>query len=451
MTQLRLLLVALLCGSLAAAGCEVWYVNNLTGDDGHDGRGEANAFKTLKRAVQALRPGDELNLANTGQPYYETLRLTGRMGTAAEPLVINGHGAVLSGLEALDPAAWQPRGAGFFYPLGKQAPNLHPWLYLDDRRVPEAASEAACEPGQSRWLGDGFFYRPADPAVLSGGRLCATLLNSGFAGVNLRHAICRDLVSERHSNDGFNLHGSCYGVFFENIESRENGDDGFSIHEDAQIVVRGGWFHHNGYGIEDIQATQSLYIGVTLSDNETGVHFSGGRHFLIDCVLRGNSTQVSVNGGVPSVYGGSAATPVTTATACHLKNCEIRGGDRGVSADGRSQVTVLNTLISECRQIGVQLLGTQAELTLSGCVVNQCGQLEARFAGPALREDHNLYFPGRIEAGGKRGGVERLHELNPESGSLAADPRLTGDDRQYAQEQPFARLSPHPVTVGLQP
>jgi hypothetical protein len=41
----------------------IWYVNPSTGDNAHDGRGAATAFKSLARAVEAAKAGDTILLA----------------------------------------------------------------------------------------------------------------------------------------------------------------------------------------------------------------------------------------------------------------------------------------------------------------------------------------------------------------------------------------------------
>ena len=41
----------------------IWYVNPSTGDNAHDGRSTAAAFKSLARAVDAAKAGDTILLA----------------------------------------------------------------------------------------------------------------------------------------------------------------------------------------------------------------------------------------------------------------------------------------------------------------------------------------------------------------------------------------------------
>jgi len=92
-----------LCAALltATAAADTWYVNNAAGDDANDGRSAETAFATLARAAAALKTSDRLIIANTGRPYYESLRLIHTGGTPARPMIVEGNGAVLSGLRAV--------------------------------------------------------------------------------------------------------------------------------------------------------------------------------------------------------------------------------------------------------------------------------------------------------------------------------------------------------------
>jgi len=84
-----------------------WYVDNRTGDDGNDGSTATTAFGTIARALKAAGTSDTISLANTGVAYREPIVLTRRGGTPAQPMVIEGNGATISGLRVIAPERWQ--------------------------------------------------------------------------------------------------------------------------------------------------------------------------------------------------------------------------------------------------------------------------------------------------------------------------------------------------------
>src|SRR5690348_13327747 len=98
----------------APVSARVIYVDNHVGDDVNDGRSatttglQTGPVRSLERAHVLIGPGDVVEIANTGEPYYGTLRLIGSRcsGVPSRPVVVNGNGAVIDGSEAVDPAAW---------------------------------------------------------------------------------------------------------------------------------------------------------------------------------------------------------------------------------------------------------------------------------------------------------------------------------------------------------
>src|SRR5262249_23900589 len=88
--------------ALFTAGCEAAardiFVNNLAGDDLLDGTLPTNTspgigpFHTITRALRAAGPGDRIDLANTGEPYRESVSLVGsrHSGNALRPFTIEG-------------------------------------------------------------------------------------------------------------------------------------------------------------------------------------------------------------------------------------------------------------------------------------------------------------------------------------------------------------------------
>jgi hypothetical protein len=85
-------------------------VNNRSGDEANDGLSPETAFATIARAVQRAQTSDTISLANTGTAYREPIPLTRLGGTPAQPLVIEGNGATISGLRQLPSERWTKTG-----------------------------------------------------------------------------------------------------------------------------------------------------------------------------------------------------------------------------------------------------------------------------------------------------------------------------------------------------
>jgi hypothetical protein len=78
--------------------------------------------------------------------------------------------------------------------------------------------------------------------------------------------VIKNLTATHPYNDGFNIHGDCRDVTFENIRAIECGDDGISAHETAQYQVDGFVSIGNSTGITDTVAAQTSYNRVFIAD-----------------------------------------------------------------------------------------------------------------------------------------------------------------------------------------
>ena len=100
--------------SFAAAG-DI-YVDNVLGDDVLDGSSTAvldaahGPFRTITRALrEQATPGSHIILANSGQPYRESVSMVGsrHSNSSSQPFTIEGRGAVMDGSTAVPTNAWQ--------------------------------------------------------------------------------------------------------------------------------------------------------------------------------------------------------------------------------------------------------------------------------------------------------------------------------------------------------
>ena len=322
---LRLLFVVLL--TVPAVHARTIHVNGAAGDDTRDGLSPETALRTLAKAAPLLQPGDTLSLAPG--LYHEALILR-TSGTPTQPITIEGNGAVLSGRRPVPHDSWQPLPGGLFLSpnavlVGASRPQV---LDRHGNRIdrPGAKPEQLL-PGQAIWTPKGILYRPEPGHTPQQDSLHGFYLLSGLAIINQSYLTVSNLICENFANDGFNVHGACRGLFFRNITARHNGDDGFSVHEDVQATVHGGHFHHNDFGIQDINIARSSYLGLLIEHNRIiGADFAGGFHSLEDSLVRDNAKgQLRLVRNQADHIGIRRDAPLLTATA-YLRNVLVTGG-----------------------------------------------------------------------------------------------------------------------------
>jgi len=452
------------------------YVNNRLGDDANDGLSPEKALATIARAVQGAQTSDTISLANTGTAYREPIPLARLGGTPAQPLVIEGNGATISGLRALPPERWTKVGEVYEIPGPK--PYGFPYLVIDGQRVPPAAEPDKLPPGGWSWTADAkdrgqgvLRFRPAEGRALADCTLEATLESSGLCVASASYIVVRNLISECHSNDGFNIHGDCRGIYCENIEARWNGDDGFSIHEAIEAVVRNGHFHHNGSGIEDVNLSRSLYSGIRVHDNRRlGVLFIGAFHSAVDAVVYDNPRNFSLASSETKHLIGGPLSPLSE-TSVYLQNVIAWGGEFGVQAAGKCRVMIANSIFFGSKT-GIEI-SQDARLHLTKSIVASCADVELRSANRSFFGDYNVYFPGRFRVGQNQFLPEQWEEFRKAVGhnehSLLQDPKLTeahglspetphqigketiGPTACYFETQPAAPTAPSARTEGIKP
>jgi len=375
------------------------HVDNRTGSDENDGASAETPLATIREAVRRLAPGDVLTLANTGAPYRESIGLHGRAGKPGAPLVIEGNGAAISGLKPIPRDQWQEKEGGVFFFPAKSGGARRPYLVEDGQPTPAAKSLAELQPGQSFWAPEGVHFMPGPARTMDDHRLEGTLLSAGVAIANASCIVVRNLVCEYFSNDGVNVHGNCRGLLFENIECRWNGDDGFSVHEDVGAVVYGGHFHHNNFGIQDVNAARSVFHGVVVEDNRlVGVDFYGGFHSLVDAVVRNNAQgQVRVGPGSARHLGFADANPACMGLT-YFKNVSICGGPVGLHVRKGARASVANCLVLGGATGVVVEEGAACHILKS--VIADCAERELACSSAEAHFDCNVYWPGRLSWAG---------------------------------------------------
>ena len=430
---LRLLLVALT--TTTAAYARTIHVNGAAGDDARDGLSLETALRTLAKAAPLLQPGDTLSLAPG--LYHEALILR-TSGTPTQPITIEGNGAVLSGRRPVPHDSWQPLPDGLFLSpnavlVGASRPQV---LDRHGNRIdrPGAKPEQLL-PGQATWTPKGILYRPEPGHTPQQDSLHGFYLLSGLAISNQSYLTVNHLVCENFANDGFNVHGACRGLIFRNITARHNGDDGFSVHEDVQSTVYGGHFHHNDFGIQDINIARSSYLGLLVEHNRIiGADFAGGFHSLEDSLVRDNAkAQLRLVRNQADHIGIRRDAPMLSATA-YLRNVLVTGGpaDALLLGAGCHATAVCCSFLET--DTGVRLEPTASLHLLRSVIANTRGHAIVANGAKLVVDSSSIHPPKGLLNGQPVQGEQLLAALDVRNGSLqppqfrdryrAARPRL---------------------------
>ena len=247
----------------------------------------------IAAAIKMAEPGDTIHL----QPitYHDYAGFFGKKGEPRKPITLDGHGAILEGSDPIDPAAWTEVSPSLF--KNSELTRLDDgaigrWFFLwngkmnhmdrtsKGRSAPLKAVNDL-QPGEWTFIKDpsrekppsrqiyGDFYLKLPPGQkLAEANIRVPVRSAGVAmsGENA-WLVIKNLTATHPYNDGFNIHGDCRDVVFENIRAIECGDDGISAHETAQYRVDGFVSIGNSTGITDTVAAQTSYHRVFIADN----------------------------------------------------------------------------------------------------------------------------------------------------------------------------------------
>ena len=354
--------------AVACANAVYYYADCANGSDSNDGRSAERAFKTLDKASRCLKAGDTLHL-KAGALFSESLVMRSS-GTVLKPIRVKGNGAVVSGLERVPDCSWIDKGEGLWCSTnGMFWGACRPRVLDSSRRMisleissPAFRNPALLKSGEAVWNKEGIWFRCDAGRRPQEYGLSGYYRVSGIVGADKHNWIVEDLVAEHFTNDGVNLHGCCRGMFFMNIETRQNGDDGFSIHEDVLACVHNLRTWGNDYGVSDISWSQSVFSGVVAVSNRIcGLDFHGGMRIV-------RSGKVGANGGnqisvTTSAVRKSATDPNPMLRASvYLEDVHVDGGSGAalVSNPG-STVTAAKCSFSGTRT-GLNLRGGRVHL-----------------------------------------------------------------------------------------
>ncbi len=248
---------------------------------------------TIDAAIKAAQPGDTIHLEPKVYRDYAGFYL--KKGEPGKPITLDGHGATLEGSDPIDPARWREISPGLFANddllPGLSDAAIGRWFFLFDGKLQlmgrtskgRSASlkkpqelqagewtfvkDASREKPSSKAIYGTFYLKLAAGQTLAEAKVFAPMRSAGvqFGGDNA-HLVIKNLTATHPYNDGFNIHGDCRDVVFENIRAIECGDDGISAHESAQYRVDGFISIGNSTGICDTGTAQTSYNRVFIAD-----------------------------------------------------------------------------------------------------------------------------------------------------------------------------------------
>ncbi|HEY5313744.1 MAG TPA: hypothetical protein VIK18_14550 [Pirellulales bacterium] len=249
----------------AAVGRDI-YVNPETGDERSSGlapekKGAAGPVKTMHRAIRMALAGDTVHLAPLATAYREVAVFHNAHGEPGRPIIFDAHGATITGAEPLNPDDCREISPGLYrtdrlIPAKLVTPEdavSRRWFFLYAGRInrmgrtlkgKNAPYKKPAELAIGEWTyqrDENAFYLKIDPQkTLADYRIQYPARGAGVqVSGDCAHLVIRNLVAMHVYNDGFNIHGKTRDVRYENIQSIECGDDGFSAHDDCDSVIDG--------------------------------------------------------------------------------------------------------------------------------------------------------------------------------------------------------------------
>jgi hypothetical protein len=423
-----------ICMSAAARG-DI-FVNGDTGSDTYDGAAmiligaSHGPVATLHRAIQIWKPGDRIVLHKTARPYREALVLVGVNGTAAQPVIVEGNGAVLQGLTITSPDQWTDNGNGLI--SMKWGPEWGFNVVADGKFAVKVPSVDGIKPGQSSgdWKNTKNpqhrgYYKLSPEQSLGKTRL---EVSTGFCGVSIddsSHVIVRNLTCQHFWDDGFNLQGNSQDIRFENIVGRWNGDQGISAHGRCDVTVLGGEFFGNDSGIVDTVVSRTRYVGINLHNNRSvGVWFQGGDHSITDSRIVDNPTGIFLEEGQSGTYPPGFNQDPDIDCCVALRNVLVRGGAYGLMLAYHSRVSVDHATIVG-QPIGIILRSAGVKAHIANSIISAT---KKSIVGPGQYwGDYNCWANS---ASTVKTGEVMLSDWAPKQGmdthSIFQDPELSG-------------------------
>jgi hypothetical protein len=278
----------------------------VAGDDTYSGRNwdggpeRSGPVETIAKALRLAQFGDRIVLANTGQPYRESISLVGsrHSGSAPQPLVIAGNGAILDGSAPVPLDAWEHyQGAVFrFQPrvLG------HQQLFLNDRPVPMVPAGGlrdrppALRPLEATVYQGAIYFCVEQGKIPRDYPLAYAQQQTGITLYQVEHVALVDLVVQGFRVDGINAANSARHVQLLGVVCRGNGRAGIVVGGASLVDIEACTVGYNGQAqVLTLPYSETHVRNCNLSsETAPGWVDQGGRFFLGQKLVEGGLEQV---------------------------------------------------------------------------------------------------------------------------------------------------------------
>ncbi|NLS95623.1 MAG: hypothetical protein GXX96_26110 [Planctomycetaceae bacterium] len=250
--------LGILVGCSAAAWGRDIHVNNLAGNDRYLGirpeslNDQAGPVKTIARALEIAIPGDRIVLANTGQPYRESLTLFGsrHSGSETRPLTIQGNGVILEGADEIDADSWQHVYDNVFRFRPRHL--AYQQLFLDHRPLVRILCTHPCttppELQPLEWcLYGGHIYFRAEPMKRPEDyALTVATRPVGITLFHVQNVAILDLTIQGFQLDAVNAHNSARDIVLQEVTCRGNGRAGVAVGGASVVTINSSLLGNNG-------------------------------------------------------------------------------------------------------------------------------------------------------------------------------------------------------------
>jgi hypothetical protein len=299
------------------AKTNIIYVNNITGSDSFSGKtitptGNGNGpLATIKKAFKVCEKSTRIEVANTGKPYKSGNYLTrDKGGTAEQPMIINGNGATLSGLDVIPASKWRKvKGniiATAFWPMANYLKSssktrLAYWVgntriwWLDNQPGINCKSQHELENTPK-----GFWWNKKKREVwvnlpegkdLSNTKIQIPVHSTGIA-VFASYVTVKNLRCMFSWNDGFDTAKDGKNIVFKNCLAIDNCGQGFSCHNTSSALYEDCLAERcASSGVCNVDSCATVFRRCIFIDNtyEAGVHATGKTlNFFEDCLIINN-------------------------------------------------------------------------------------------------------------------------------------------------------------------
>lgn len=255
MKSAPMILLLLSMGSTCAA--RDIYVNNIGGDDRQigaapDARAQgAGPCRTIARALRAASKGDRIILANTGEPYRESISLVGgrHSGREGTPFVIVGNGATIDGSEEVPDDSWEYVGDNIFRFRPRRL--SHQMLFLNGKpaeRVNVRRGQAIPKLKPLQWCYvDLYVYFCVEKDKLPQYYdLTHSCLPVGITLYRTENVEIQDLVIQGFQLDGISAVDSAFRTRVVGVTSRGNARSGISVGGSSRMLIEACLIGNNG-------------------------------------------------------------------------------------------------------------------------------------------------------------------------------------------------------------